>query len=94
MDFGLHEILITHQDGILVYANDEFIELPFYSRNFSGRGGRGDTCLGAYVAKRLTDPAPEAARWAAALTSLKMETPGPFRGQIGEVAQLIDNKYR
>jgi hypothetical protein len=31
--------------------------------------------------------------WAAALTSLKMETPGPFRGTVADVEEVIRTRY-
>jgi len=93
-EYGPREVLLTHQDGLLVYADGEYYDVNFYSRNFSGRSGRGDTCTGTYVAKRLSVPASEATLWAAALTSLKMEIHGPFKGSFAEVANLVESKYR
>ncbi len=93
-NYGPREVLLTHQDGLLVYADSEFIDLNFYSQNLSGRSGRGDTCTGAYVAKRLSAPAREAAVWAAALTSLKMEVHGPFKGDLADVTRLVEGRYR
>lgn len=93
-EYGPREILLTHQDGLVVYADGEFCEVNFYSRNFSGRSGRGDTCTGTYVAKRLSLPPCEATVWAAALTSLKMEVHGPFKGSLADVVQLMESKYR
>jgi len=59
-----------------------------------GRTGRGDTCTATYLGKRLTASPAEATVWAAALTSLKMETEGPFSGEIGEVEELIRKRYQ
>ena len=42
--FGPKEIIITHKDGVLVYANNEIIQKPFKSKKIVGRSGRGDTC--------------------------------------------------
>ena len=91
--YGPKEVLLTHQDGLLVYAHGEFHAARFYSKSMNGRSGRGDTCTGAYVAKRLSTSPAEATRWAAALTSLKMEEQGPFKRSLTEVAQLIESKY-
>lgn len=91
---GPREIVLTHQDGLLIYAQGKFHEAGFYPQALIGRSGRGDTCLGAYVAMRLTQPPPEAGIWAAAMTSLKMEALGPFSRSIGEVERLIQAKYR
>jgi sugar/nucleoside kinase (ribokinase family) len=90
---GAKEIVITFKDGVLVYSNDEFHQAGFYSSNLSGRSGRGDTCLGAYMAMRLSLDPPAAGIWAAAVTSMKMEKLGPFDRSIEDVAVLIKEKY-
>ncbi|RPI80285.1 MAG: hypothetical protein EHM41_23015, partial [Chloroflexi bacterium] len=74
---GPKEVVLTHKDGVLVLAGGEFFDLSFYPKNLSGRSGRGDTCVGTYVAMRLSNDPQESGIWAAALTSLKMETLGP-----------------
>ena len=91
--FGPQEIIVTHRDGVLVYAEGRFYEAPFFPREVRGRTGRGDTCTAAYLGKRLTAPPAEATVWAAALTSLKMEQGGPFRREISEVEALIRERY-
>ena len=93
-DFGPKEVVITHSNGLLVYAGNHFYETNFYPKQLIGRSGRGDTCIGSYVARRLAAPPPQAMAWAAALTSLKMEAEGPFRRDIREVEELIQRKYR
>ena len=91
---GPDEVVLTHKDGVLVYAAGQFYEAGFYPQKLNGRSGRGDTCLGAYVAMRLSKPPSEASIWAAAVTSLKMESLGPFNRSIHEVEELIFSKYR
>ena len=78
----------------LVFADGEYYEARFFPDELIGRSGRGDTCIAAYTAKRLTAPPDEATIWAAAVTSLKMEAEGPFRRDMGEVEDLIHRKYR
>jgi sugar/nucleoside kinase (ribokinase family) len=90
---GPKEIVLTHKDGVLFYANGEFSEVGFYPLQMIGRSGRGDTCLGAYAAMRLSRPPFEAGVWAAAVTSLKMEKLGPFDRSIADVEALIQAKY-
>lgn len=90
---GPGEIVLTHKDGLLIHADGQCHELQFHARRLDGRSGRGDTCIGAYVAMRATKPPLEAGIWAAAVTSLKMETPGPFARSIAEVEALIRSKY-
>jgi sugar/nucleoside kinase (ribokinase family) len=90
---GPAEIVLTHKDGLLVYAYGEFIDTKFYAKQLNGRSGRGDTCLGTYTAMRLSKQPDEAAIWAAALTSLKMEKQGPFDRTIEDVKALIKSRY-
>lgn len=92
-DMGPTEIVLTHKDGVLIYAEGNFHEMGFYPARLEGRSGRGDTCVGTYVAKRLSLPPREAGIWAAAVTSLKMENLGPFDRSISEVTAFIEEKY-
>lgn len=87
--FGPREVVLTHGRGLVVQAEGAVYEAPFTPSIVRGRTGRGDTCFSTYVAARLQmDPA-EACRFAAALTSLKMERPGPFRGTRAEVERAM-----
>lgn len=87
---GPQEIVLTHASGVLVYAEGRAYEAPFRPRQIAGRTGRGDTCFAAYLGRRLSFPPQEACRFAAAVTSLKMEKPGPFRGSRQEVEQYLE----
>jgi sugar/nucleoside kinase (ribokinase family) len=91
---GPREIVLTHKDGLLIYADNKFHEMKFYPARLAGRSGRGDTCLGSYVAMRLSAPPHEAGIWAAAVTSLKMENPGPFQRSLKDVEDFVQEKYR
>lgn len=82
---GPREVVLTHAAGVLVLAAGAFHEAAFRPRVMRGRSGRGDTCIGAYVSKRLTAGAGEAALWAAAVTSLKLEAEGPVRARAEDV---------
>jgi sugar/nucleoside kinase (ribokinase family) len=92
-EMGPGEVVLTHRDGLLIYADGKFHEMNFYPARLVGRSGRGDTCFGAYVAQRLYLPPREAGIWAAAVTSLKMENVGPFDRSIREVENFIHDKY-
>jgi sugar/nucleoside kinase (ribokinase family) len=92
-ELGPKEIVLTHRDGLLVYAGGQDYETGFFPVELVGRSGRGDTCLAAYVSKRLSASPAEATIWAAAVTSLKLEAEGPFRREIGEVEALIQQRY-
>ena len=91
--YGPEEIVLTHKDGVLVYAEGAFHEALFHPAELVGRSGRGDTCISSYMGKRLTASPKEATVWAAAVTSLKMEAEGPIRRTMSEVDALIRDKY-
>lgn len=92
---GPKEIVLTHRDGIVVYAEGEFHEATFYPKPLIGRSGRGDTCIASYAASRLSSAPPaEAIIWSAALTSLKMEAEGPIKKTKADVEALIKRKYQ
>lgn len=82
---GAKEVMITHSSEVILYDGEKIFRAPFNPDNLSGRTGRGDTCFISYIARRLTHGIEESLRYAAALTSLKMEKPGPFLGTREEV---------
>ena len=86
--FGPREVVVTQVSGVTVYAAGEMYSAPFTPRSLAGRTGRGDTCFATYVGKRLSAPPEEATRFAAAITTLKQERPGPWRGQLADVEAL------
>lgn len=89
-EMGSKEILLTHSSEAIVYAEGQISRAPFKPKNLSGRTGRGDTCFAAYLSQRLHNYSPEESlKFAAALTSLKMEVPGPFRGSLEDVHALL-----
>ena len=93
-NWGSQEVMITYNTEVLVYDGHQYYKAPFKPRNLSGRTGRGDTCFGAYISERIHREPDEALYYAAALTSLKMETPGPFKGTREDVLNYMDNYYR
>ncbi|MBM3470315.1 MAG: carbohydrate kinase [Armatimonadetes bacterium] len=86
---GPREVVLTHAGGILVCAEGTFVEAAFTPRVVRGRTGRGDTCFATYAASRLDSSPEEACRMAAAVTSLKMEHPGPYRGSREEAKGML-----
>ena len=83
------EVIVTQSSGVTIYAGGRMYEAPFTPRSLDGRTGRGDTCFATYVGKRLSAPPEEAARFAAAVTTLKQEQPGPWRGLMDDVAAVL-----
>jgi sugar/nucleoside kinase (ribokinase family) len=92
--YGPKEIVLTHKDGLLVLANGVAHEQPFRPLELKGRSGRGDTCVGSYLSRRLRAEPADATRWAAALTSLKLEAEGPIRRTRADVEAAIRNRYQ
>ena len=92
-DWGAKEVMITHNTEVLVYDGKTIFTQPIKSRNLSGRTGRGDTTFAGYLNERISGDIPAALLWATALVSLKMETPGPFKGTRTDVEAYIKRFY-
>jgi len=91
--YGVPEFVLTHGDGVVVYAEGSFVEAPFRPKSLVGRSGRGDTCLASYLAARISMDPEKATFWSAALTSLKMEALGPFSGTREDVESALRERY-
>lgn len=91
--WGAKEILITHNTEVLVYDGYKIYTCPIKARNLSGRTGRGDTTFAAYITERLNNNIEKALLYATATVSLKMETPGAFRGSRDDVENYIREFY-
>lgn len=93
--WGAKEILISHNTEMLVYDGEQIRTCPVKARNLSGRTGRGDTTFGSYLAMRMAGAGvAESLRYATACVSLKMETPGIFRGTRADVERYLEAFYR
>lgn len=92
-EWGAKEILITHNTEVLAYDGKEIYTCPIKARNVSGRTGRGDTTFASYINERLTHSSAEALLTATATVSLKMETPGVFKGTREDVEEYIRSFY-
>ena len=82
-------MLVTATEGVLARAEGRTLFRKFSNANSSGRTGRGDTTFAGYLAWRREHGVEESLRYAAALTSLKMETQGPFRGTAEQVLERL-----
>lgn len=91
--WGAKEILITHNTEVLAFDGKNAYTCPIKSRNLSGRTGRGDTTFAAYINERQTESIEEALLVATATVSLKMETPGPFKGKRADIDKYIEAFY-
>ncbi len=91
-EYGPKEIVITHSDGVTVFAEGNIYQAPFTPRSLDGRTGRGDTCFSTYLGKRLSASPEEACRFAAAVTTLKQEEPGPWNGNLANVEAILSSQ--
>jgi sugar/nucleoside kinase (ribokinase family) len=84
-DWGCPETLITKAEEVVARVNGITYYGKFSDQSVVGRTGRGDTTFATYLARRMDRDASEALKFAAALVSIKRETPGPFVGTLDEV---------
>jgi sugar/nucleoside kinase (ribokinase family) len=92
-DWGSSETIITSSEGVLARSKGKTTFAKFTNKNTQGRMGRGDTVMGSYLARRLDHSVEDALRFAAALTSIKMESTGPFTGSIEDVIERMDERF-
>ena len=93
VEWGVKEALITHNTEVLVYDGKEYYTCPLKPLGLAGRTGRGDTTFSAYITERERADIPQALAYASQLVSLKMQTPGPFKGDRADVASFADKYY-
>jgi sugar/nucleoside kinase (ribokinase family) len=91
--WGCPEVMITHSEGVLARVNGVTYYEKFSNSNVTGRTGRGDTTFSAYLSWRLDHDPRESLKFAAALVSIKMETPGPFNGTLEDVLIRLKEKH-
>lgn len=85
-DRGPAEVVISHNTQLVLAYRKKIFTAPLTPRGTDGRTGRGDTLFCSYLARRAQgDEPPRALKFAAALVSLKLETPGPFKGTMADV---------
>lgn len=81
--WGALEVLISGHNKVHVRVGGQLLSESLDPRSMAGRTGRGDTCTATYVGGRLQGlEAGEALKLCAAVTSRKMEVPGPYRGTV------------
>ena len=88
-EYGPREVIVTQSSGVIVFAEGGIYQAPFTPRSLDGRTGRGDTCFATYLGKRLSVSPQEACRYAAAVTTLKQEQPGPWKGSLSDVEAIL-----
>ncbi len=91
--WGSSETVITCSEGALARSKGKTTFARFTNRNTKGRMGRGDTFSGAYLARRLDHPVEDSLRFATALTSIKLESLGPFKGSLEDVVERMGERF-
>jgi len=91
-DLGPREIVLTQSSGLTVFSDGQIHQAPFTPRSLAGRTGRGDTCFATYLGRRLNASPAEACQFAAAVTTLKLEIPGPWCGTVAEAEALMASR--
>lgn len=86
---GARESVITCSDGAQAHSEGKTRFAKFTNKNMKGRTGRGDTFSGAYLAYRLDHSVEDALEFATALTSIKMESLGPFTGSLEDIFERM-----
>jgi sugar/nucleoside kinase (ribokinase family) len=91
--WGCPEVVITHAQGVLARVNGATFYEKFSNTSNRGRTGRGDTTFSAYLCWRLDHDVATSLKFAAALVSIKMESVGPFKGTLEDVARRIEERH-
>jgi sugar/nucleoside kinase (ribokinase family) len=93
--FGPIEVVITlGSRGSLIYAEQRLHKIPSWPpRKLEDPTGCGDTYMAGYLYERLRGTTPEtAARFAAAMAALKLESLGPFMGGKADIHTVLSRK--
>ena len=88
-EWGCPEVVITQAQGVLARAGGKTYYEKFSNHGIAGRTGRGDTTFAAYLSRRMEHSPEDSLKFAAALVSIKMESPGPFQGTLEDVFQRM-----
>ena len=92
-EWGVKEVVITSGSmGSTIYSDGNFYDIPAYKpKVVADATGCGDTYMAGYLYQRVKgEGILEAGLFAAAMASLKMESPGPFTGTAGDVINVIN----
>ena len=91
--WGVKEVLLTFGSmGSLIYDGQTFHRIPAYiPKEVVNATGAGDTYMTGYLYQRAKGAAiEEAGRFAAAMTTLKIEGMGPFNGTKADVLHCME----
>lgn len=92
-DWGVKEVLITLGSmGSVIYDGNTFHKIPAYKpKEVVDATGCGDTYMTGYLYKRAKGAEiEEAGRFAAAMSTLKIECLGPFKGTKEDIEHCLE----
>ena len=92
-EWGIGEVLLTlGSEGSIVLADGIFHDIPaLEARRVVDATGCGDTYTMGYVYQRVQGATPkDAALFATAVSTIKLEASGPFRGTEAEVLERLN----
>jgi len=95
-DWGVKEVVVTNGSmGSTIYYEGAFYNIPAYRPQvIVDATGCGDTYMGGYLYQRVKGKGiQESGEFAAAIASLKMESPGPFRGSEEDVMHRLSKPF-
>lgn len=95
-DWGVKEVVVTNGSmGSTIYHDGILYNIPaFRPKVIVDATGCGDTYMGGYLYQRVNGKGiQESGEFAAAIASLKMESPGPFRGTEQDVIQRLTKPF-
>jgi len=95
-DWGVKEIVVTNGSlGSTIYNEGTLYDIPaFRPKVIVDATGCGDTYMGGYLYQRVKGKGiQESGEFAAAIASLKMESPGPFRGTEEDVIHRLSKPF-
>lgn len=95
-DWGVKEVVITNGSmGSIIYSEGIFYTIPAYKpQNLVDATGCGDTYMAGYLCQRVKGAAiQQSGEFAAAMASLKMESPGPFTGTEDDIRKALTKPF-
>ena len=95
-EWGVKEVVITNGSmGSVIYSEGTFYDIPAYkSKIAEDATGCGDTYMAGYLYQRVKQQnIQQSGQFAAAMASLKMESPGPFSGTEVDIVNLLSKHF-
>ena len=92
--WGVKEVLLTLGSmGSVLYDGENFTMIPAFKAEVVDATGCGDTYMAGYLYKRAKgESVEEAARFAAAMATIKIEAFGPFTGTEEDVQTAMEKR--